>query len=58
MVLPHGQTGIRSRPSKQEMADALGSEDSFQAAEFVLRHGKLVTPTKNGDMKNASSFEK
>jgi hypothetical protein len=58
MVLPHGQTGIRTHPSKQEMADALGSEDAFEAAEFVLKQGKLVTPTRSGDMKGASSDAK
>lgn len=40
-VLPHGQTGIRHKPSKQELADHCGSEDPFKAAEFILRHGKL-----------------
>lgn len=58
LVLPHGQTGIRSHPSKQELAEALGSEDAFEAARFVLQHGRVVTPSKNGDLKNASSYEK
>ena len=40
-VMPHGQTGLRSKPSKQELADNLGSDDPFKAAEFVLLHGKL-----------------
>lgn len=58
MVVAHGQTGLRSHPSKQELADALGTEDPFLAAEFVLKNGKIVTPSKGGDLKNASSFEK
>ena len=40
-VIPHGQTGLRTKPSKQELVDNLGSEDPFKAAEFVLRNGKL-----------------
>lgn len=40
-VIPHGQTGIRTKPSKQELADNFGTEDSFKAAEFILRHGTL-----------------
>lgn len=40
-VIGHGQTGLRTKPSKQELADNLGSEDPFKAAEFVLLKGKL-----------------
>lgn len=58
MVLPHGQTGLRGHPSKQELAEAFGTEDAFQAAEFILRNGRMVAPSKNGDMKNASSYMK
>lgn len=50
-VLAHGQTGLRSKPSKQELADHLGSEDAFQAAAFVLSHGKLC---KHAEMKTSN----
>ena len=50
-VINHGQNGLRSKPSKQELADNLGSEDSFVAAEFILKHGKLCKP---GDMKTSN----
>lgn len=50
-LINHGQTGLRGKPSKQELADNLGSEDPFLAAEFVLKHGKLCKP---GDMKTSN----
>lgn len=50
-VINHGQTGLRCKPSKQELFDNLGSEDSFMAAEFVLKHGKLC---KSGDIKTSN----
>lgn len=56
-VIPHGQTGLRTKPSKQELADNLGSDDPFKAAEFVLLNGKLC---KLSDMKisNKNFFSK
>lgn len=56
-VISHGQTGLRTKPSKQELADNLGSEDSFIAAEFILLHGKLC---KSSDIKtyNKDFFSK
>jgi ribosome maturation protein Sdo1 len=50
-VISHGQTGLRTKPSKQELSDNLGSEDPFKAAEFVLLHGKLC---KLSDMKTSN----
>lgn len=50
-LINHGQTGLRCKPSKQELADNLGSDDPFLAAEFILRHGKLC---KVSDMKTSS----
>lgn len=55
-VLTHGQTGFRSNPSKQQLFDYLGSEDPFEAATFVLNHGKLfkhsAIKTSNKDLFN------
>lgn len=50
-LINHGQTGLRCKPSKQELADHLGTDDSFLAAEFILKHGKLckVSEMKNKD---------
>lgn len=50
-VVAHGQTGLRSKPSKQELADHLGSEDPFKAAEFILLKGKLC---KHAEMKTSN----
>lgn len=50
-VMTHGQTGLRSKPSKQELADNLGSEDPFHAAAFVLSHGKLC---KHAEIKTSN----
>lgn len=50
-VLQRGQTGLRAKPSKQELADNLGSDDPFKAAEFVLLNGKLC---KLSDMKTSN----
>lgn len=47
-VIPHGQTGLRSTPSKQELAEHFNTEDPFKAAEFILSNGKLC---KQGEMK-------
>lgn len=53
-VITHGQTGLRSKPSKQELADNLGSEDPFEAAVFVLNHGKLC---KQSDLKISNKMD-
>ena len=50
-VMTHGHSGLRSKPSKQELSDHLGSEDPFQAALFVLSHGKLG---KHQEMKTSN----
>ena len=47
----HGQTGVRFKPSKQELVDHFGSDDPFKAAEFILMHGKLCKPS---DMKTSN----
>lgn len=52
-VLANGQTGLRHKPSKQELADHLGSEDPFKAAEFVLNNGKLC---KHAEMKTSNNI--
>ena len=52
-VISHGQTGLRTKPSKQELVDNLGSEDAFKAAEFVLHNGKLC---KLSDMKTSNNL--
>lgn len=58
MVLPHGQTGLRMRPSRQELSDTFNSEDEFVAAEFILRNGRLITPSnmkERGDLRRSST---
>lgn len=50
-VIQHGQTGLRSKPSKQELSEHFNTEDSFKAAEFILAHGKLC---KQSEMKSTN----
>jgi len=49
MACQHGQTGMKTCPSKQELAEFFNTEDSFAAAEFILQNGKVANV--NADMK-------
>ncbi len=57
-VLTHGQTGLKKKPSKQELFDFLdGSENYDDAVCFILKNGKLMNPTQNGDIKKRDRSE-
>ena len=42
MACQHGQTGLKTRPSKQELAEFFNTEDAYTAAEFILQNGKAA----------------
>jgi ribosome maturation protein Sdo1 len=52
LSLQHGQTGMKMRPSRQELAEFFGTEDAFTAAEFILRNGKLINAPSGGSIRS------